>query len=259
MATLEARELDAGYGDRPVVRGLSLRIEAGSVVALIGANGSGKTTILKALSRVIAPSRGAVYLDGKALGAYRPNELACRMAMLPQTYWQPDGLTVRELVQYGRFPHRRQPGHSRHKDAIIVSRVLEEARLSDLGDRPLARLSGGEQQRAWIAMTLAQEPEVLLLDEPITHLDIRFQFGVLDLVQRMNRGFGITVLMVLHDLNHAARYSDRIVAIKDGRIAKDGTAQEVMTVDTLREVFGIESRILTHDGMLSIIPTGERP
>lgn len=258
MAVLEARDIDAGYGMRPIIRALSLRIETGSIVTLIGANGSGKSTIVKVMSRILTPSSGTVCLDGRTLSSYAGDELARRIAVLPQNPTPPEDVTVRELVEYGRFPHRRRwTGSLRRKDSSIVDAAIEEARLSAVRDRPLSRLSGGERQRAWIAMTLAQEPEVLLLDEPTTHLDIRFQFGILDLVQRMNRGFGITILMVLHDLNHAARYSHRIVAIKDGLIVKDGTAKDVLTVDTLRDVFGIESSIHTDGGVPYIIAMGE--
>ncbi len=256
MATLEARGITAGYGRRAVISDLSLRVEEGSIVTLIGANGSGKSTIVKVMSRILAPSSGAVYLDGRALASLRSQQVARRLAILPQTHGRTDDVTVRQLVEYGRFPHRRGM-RARQGDASAVKTAIEEARLSDVADRPLSRLSGGEQQRAWIAMTLAQEPEVLLLDEPITHLDIRFQFGVLDLVRRMNADRGITVLMVLHDLNLAARYSHRIVAVKDGLIVKDGAAREVLTADTLRVVFGIESRVALEDGVPYVIATGE--
>lgn len=253
---LEAKDLCLGYGGSPVVEELALTFEPGSVTAVIGANGSGKSTILKALARVLRPSGGGVYLDGRALGAWRPAELARHLAVLPQVHGVPDDLTVRELVRYGRFPHRGRPGNDARADGAAVDRALTLASLTDLSARPLASLSGGERQRAWLALALAQEPRVLLLDEPTTYLDVRYQFEVLDLVASLNRDLGITVIMVLHDLNHAARYSGRVVALRSGRVVADGTPADVLTEATLERVFGVEGVVTMIGGYPHFIATG---
>ncbi len=253
---LEARDLCLGYGAAPVVKQLALSFEPGSVTAVIGANGSGKSTILKALARVLAPSDGAVYRDGRARASWRPTELARRLAVLPQVHGVPDDLTVRELVRYGRFPHRGAPGNDARTDGAAVERALGLASLTDLAERPLSSLSGGERQRAWLALALAQEPRVLLLDEPTTYLDVRYQFEVLDLVASLNRDLGITVIMVLHDLNHAARYSGRVVALRSGRVVADGPPSGVLTEATLERVFGVEGIVTMIGGYPYFIATG---
>lgn len=253
---LEARELLLGYGGEPVVEDLGLAFEPGGVTAVIGANGSGKSTVLKALARVLAPRGGSVYLDGRALGAWRSAELARRLAILPQSHGTPDDLTVRDLVRYGRFPHRGAPGNGPGDDEAAVARAMSLTSTEAFAERPLSSLSGGERQRAWLALALAQEPRVLLLDEPTTYLDVRYQFEVLDLVSSLNRELGLTVVMVLHDLNHAARYADRVVALVAGRVVADGTPGEVLTEPTLARVFGVEGVVTTVAGRPHFIATG---
>jgi iron complex transport system ATP-binding protein len=253
---LETHGLEVGYDGASVVRDLGFAIDAGTVMSIIGPNGSGKSTILKTLARMLPPTAGSVLLDGKALGTWRTIDIARRLAALPQTHRMPEDVTVRELVSYGRFPHRRVPGNDASRDKAAVDRALERARVADFAERPLPRLSGGERQRVWLAMTLAQEPDILLLDEPTTYLDIRYQFEVLDLIRSLNRDIGLTVVMVLHDLNHAAAYSDRVIAIKDGRVAADGNPAEVIRVEVLRTVFGIEGTIVDSGGHPHFIATG---
>ncbi len=253
---LEAHALDVGYDGASVVRDLGFSIEAGTVVSIIGPNGSGKSTILKTLARILPPAKGAVLLEGKELASWKTIDIARRLASLPQTHGMPEDVTVKELVSYGRFPYRRVLGNSALRDASAVRRALDLACVSDFADRPLPKLSGGERQRVWLAMTLAQEPDILLLDEPTTYLDIRYQFEVLDLVRSLNRDIGLTVIMVLHDLNHAARYSDRIIAVKDGRVAADGKPAEVIRADVLKTVFGIEGTIVDPDGYPHFVATG---
>lgn len=254
---IEARDLTVGYDAGPVVEHLSLSIPAGMIVTLIGANGSGKSTIMKTLARILRPSGGAVYLDGRLLHAYGVTGLARKLAILPQSNIAPDDLTVADLVGYGRFPHRRLlRGLSGH-DREVVDRVIKLTHLEALRERPVTSLSGGERQRAWIALTLAQEPEILLLDEPTTYLDVCHQFETIELITRMNRTLGITIVMVLHDLNLAARCSHRIVAVKDGRIFMEGTPAEIITEDVLREVFNIRAQIIAGaDGIPYFIPVG---
>jgi len=253
---LATRALDAGYDGSTVVGCIELSIRPGSVVSIIGPNGSGKSTILRTLARLLPPSSGAVTLDGRELAAWDTAALARRLAVLPQTHRVPEDLSARELVEYGRFPHRRAPGNDAAKDRAAVDRALALTGVSALADRQVSRLSGGERQRVWLAMSLAQEPSVLLLDEPTTHLDIRYQFETLDLVRSLNRETGLTVLMVLHDLNHAARYSDRVIAVKDHRVAADGEPSAVIRPEIVADVFGVRGRLLGDAAYPYFVATG---
>lgn len=250
---LEICELTAGYGTLQVLESLNLEVPEGKIVTLLGANGSGKSTLLKTVGRLLKPRCGTVLLDGQSVHAGDTRELARQLAVLPQLHQAPEHLTVEELVKLGRFPHRREAG----RDRAAVERALQLTRLERLRHRTLGTLSGGERQRAWIALTLAQEPRVLLLDEPTTYLDIRGQFEVLELVRQLRDELALTVLMVLHDLNLAARVSDCLVTLKDGRIHRFGTPREVLTVAELRAVFGVEALIaLDETGIPNCIPVG---
>jgi iron complex transport system ATP-binding protein len=243
MNQLAAQHLDVGYGDRRVVEDLSLRIPPRLITTIVGANGSGKSTLLKAFSRILAPRAGVVELDGHDLHAMPSRELARRLSILPQNSQAPESLTVGELVAYGRYPHRRWLCAPSQEDAEMIGWALDVTALADLADRPVNSLSGGQQQRAWIAMTLAQGAEILLLDEPTSHLDTCHQLEVMELLADLNRQLEKTVVMVLHDLNLAARYSHHMIALKEGRIAAAGTPDEVMSERTLDEVFGITVHI----------------
>ena len=254
---LEIKALSGGYGAKLVLDGIDFEIPSGKVVTLLGANGCGKSTLLKMIGRILTPRSGSILLDGKAVRQYDTAALARRMAILPQLHSVPGDLTVGELVSFGRFPHRRGlPGLSPH-DREMVDDALDMTRLTGFRDRPLNTLSGGERQRAWIAMTLAQEPELLLLDEPTTFLDVCCQFEIAELIRKLNLDRGITVLMILHDLNLAAGCSDRLIMLKDRRIYCSGTPKEVLTSDNLRAVFGIESKIIQMEsGVPCCIATG---
>jgi iron complex transport system ATP-binding protein len=241
---LEARQLSLAYGPRLVVRDLELAIGRAAVTALIGANGSGKSTILRALSRLLSPLHGAVLLDGKAIHQQPTREIAKRLAFLPQRGESPEGLTVYELVANGRFPHRSALGGLGASDRDAIERAIRTVALEALSDRPIDLLSGGERQRAFIAMALAQETEYLLLDEPTTFLDLRHQLEVLDLVRGLHRDAGKTVVMVLHDLNLAARYADRIVAVRGGNIVAAGVPDAVVHPEVLKEVFGVTATVI---------------
>jgi iron complex transport system ATP-binding protein len=237
---LEARELSLAYGRDPVVADLSVRIAEGRVTALVGANASGKSTLLRGLARLLRPARGAVFLDGQAIAALPTREVARRMAVLPQGPDVPEGITVRELVAHGRYPHGRALRRFTREDELAVERALAATSLLQLAERPLDELSGGRRQSAWIAMTLAQEAPIMLLDEPTTYLDMAHQAAVLELLRRLNREEGRTIVMVLHDLNHAARYADDLLAIRDGRLVAAGPPAEVVTEQTVRDVFGLD-------------------
>jgi len=245
MSTLISRELAVGYERRIVVPELSVSLPAGRITAIVGANGCGKSTILKAFARILRPLAGGVWLDEARVHDIPSRQLAQRMSILPQASAAPEALTVRELVSYGRYPHRRWLGMGHPDDAEMVSWALRTTTTEEFADRPIHALSGGQQQRVWIAMTLAQGAELLLLDEPTSHLDTCHQLEVMELLARLNREAGKTVVMVLHDLNLAARYADHMLAIQEGRIAASGTPEEVMTEATLERVFGIRAQILT--------------
>jgi iron complex transport system ATP-binding protein len=241
---LRAEALRVGYGERAVLDELALEIVRGTITTLVGPNGSGKSTLLKALARLLRPTDGAVYLDGKAISSLPTAAIARELAILPQGPSAPAGLTVRELVEQGRFPHVGALRMLRQQDHAAITAALELTGMTPFAHRPLDGLSGGERQRAWVALTLAQDSPVLLLDEPTTFLDIGHQLEVLDLVQRLNRTRGMTIVLVLHDLNQAARYADRMVALQRGRIVADGPPREVLTPHLLETVFGVRAHIV---------------
>ena len=249
---LEAKNLSAGYGESLVLRDLDLSLPSGQITAIVGANACGKSTLLKVLSRLIEPKAGEVMLDGKALHKLPTRELARRLGLLPQSPIAPDGITVMDLVSRGRHPHHGLFQSWTRDDDKAVADALAATQTADLADRPVDELSGGQRQRVWIAMALAQETEFLLLDEPTTFLDISHQIDVLDLLTDLNRSRGTTIVMVLHDLNLAARYGDHLVAMLDGSPFQCGSPDTVLTEDMVRRVFNLEARILTD-------PTSGRP
>jgi iron complex transport system ATP-binding protein len=241
---LEARDLTLAYDRDPVVHQLSLRVVAGRMTALVGANASGKSTLLRGLARLLKPAGGAVYLDGQAIAQLPTKQVARRMAVLPQSPDVPEGVTVRELVAQGRYPHQRLLRQWSRADEAAVERALAATGMTQLAERELDELSGGQRQHAWIAMTLAQEAEVMLLDEPTTYLDLNHQVRVLELLRRLNEHRGRTIVMVLHDLNQAARYAHDVLAIKDGRLVASGPPATVMTETVIRRVFGLDVRVI---------------
>ncbi len=242
---LRAAALDLGYEGVPVCRDVSLHLPRSQVTALVGPNGSGKSTLLRTLARLHRPDRGAVILDGRELSGYRTRELARRISFLTQSPLVPAGISVRDLIAYGRHPHRGLLARTLDSDdQAAVCWALEATNLTELAARPLDQLSGGERQRAWIAMSLAQRTELLLLDEPTTHLDIRYQIDVLDLVRSLVDDHGITVAIVLHDLNQAAAYADRMLVLADGRIVATGAPSRVMTEQVIQDAFRIETTII---------------
>ncbi|MGI8781476.1 MAG: ABC transporter ATP-binding protein [Solirubrobacteraceae bacterium] len=241
---LEARDLTLSYDGDPVVREFSRRVVAGQMTALIGANASGKSTLLRGLARLLKPAGGAVYLDGQAIAQLATREVARRMAVLPQSPDVPEGVTVRELVAQGRYPHQRLLRQWSRADEAAVERALASTGMTDLAQRELDELSGGQRQHAGIAMTLAQEAEVMLLDEPTTYLDLSHQVRVLELLRELNEGHGRTIVMVLHDLNQAARYAHEVLAIRHGRLVAAGPPAVVMTESIIRQVFGLDVHML---------------
>ncbi len=244
MYTIKTNNLDIAYDKNMVVKDLDLKIEEGKITSIIGANGCGKSTILKSLGRILKPVEGEILLDNLHIQSMSTKDIAKKMAILPQTPTAPSGLTVEELVSYGRFPHQKGFGNLSKEDKEIVAWALSETKLSDLALRELDTLSGGQRQRVWIAMALAQQTNIILLDEPTTYLDLTHQLEVLTLLKDLNKKQQCTIIMVLHDLNLASRFSDEVIAIKDGEIVKSGTPQDVITKTVLREVFEIDAIIV---------------
>ncbi|TCJ13061.1 ABC transporter ATP-binding protein [Rubrobacter taiwanensis] len=244
MATLKTEDLSLSYDGERVIRELSLEIPPGRITAIVGPNGCGKSTLLKGMARLLKPKGGSVYLDGEAIAKMPTKEVAKRLGILSQGPVAPEGLTVRELVAQGRYPHQSWFQQWSREDERISARALKITGMTAFADRPLDTLSGGQRQRAWIAMALAQDTEILLLDEPTTFLDMAHQLEVLHLLERLNAEEDRTILMVVHDLNHAARYAHHIVAIAAGRVFTSGSPAAVVTPDVLREVFNVEADIV---------------
>ena len=237
--------------ERDSVRDVTLDVERGEVVALVGPNGSGKSTLLAALSGALRPRAGRVWLEDRDLHAMSGRERARILARLPQEPRCPDGLTVRELVAMGRFAHRPRWGRGDARDRRTVDAALEAMELHDHGNRAVQRLSGGERRRAWIAMVLAQGASVVLLDEPTTALDLRFQVETLERLVELNRRHGVTLVVVVHDVEHAARIADRVVVLRSGRIYEVGRPTACLREETLQDVFGVDAEV-EHDGGLRV-------
>lgn len=245
MNSIETKNMSVSYDQKLVVNGLDMQIPQEKITVIIGPNGCGKSTVLKAVGRILKPKGGMVYLNGDDIRCLTTKEVAQKMAILPQAPQAPAGLTVGELVSYGRFPHQKGSGRLKEEDREIISWALDVTRLTELETIVVDNLSGGQRQRVWIAMALAQQTDLILLDEPTTYLDLAYQLEVLELLYRLNREQGCTIIMVLHDLNLAARFSDYMIAIRAGNIICHGTPEEVMTTEVLKKTFHIDAEIMT--------------
>lgn len=255
---LAARGLTLAYDRRQVVIDLDLEVPPGQVTVVVGANACGKSTLLRGLARLLRPAGGAVLLDGRAIHERPTKEVAAVLGVLPQSPVAPDGITVADLVGRGRYPHQGWLRQWTSDDEQAVASALAVTSTADLAERPVDELSGGQRQRVWIAMALAQGTDVLLLDEPTTFLDLAHQVEVLDLLTDLNRREGATVVIVLHDLNLASRYADHLVAMAGGRVLVEGRPEEVITPDTVRRVYGLESQVVTDpvSGTPMVVPIG---
>ena len=255
---LVVEEVTLGYGERTVIDRLDLAVPPGRITAVVGANACGKSTLLRALSRLLAPRSGHVLLDGQALHRTPTKEVARVLGLLPQSPLAPEGIVVGDLVARGRHPHQRMLSRWTAEDDAAVAQALELTDTAGLVDRSVDELSGGQRQRVWIAMALAQQTDILLLDEPTTFLDVSHQIDVLDLLTDLNRERGTTIVMVLHDLNLAARYADHLVTVRDGRLYAAGEPGEVLTVAAVRDVFGMDCQVVPDpvSGKPLVLPIG---
>ena len=243
MSILQARQLDIGYGATRIVQGLSFSPPPGKVTALIGPNGCGKSTLLKAFARILTPQAGSLTLDDQPYARLSARELACKIAFLPQVLPIPEGVSVRQLVAYGRSPHNSLWGRLSGADRARVDQALQRMELDTLADRPLSDLSGGQRQRAWLAMILAQDADIVLLDEPTTYLDISHQVELLDLMRQLSAE-GKTVVTVLHDINQACRYADHLAVMQAGQLVASGSPAEVLDAELVCRVFDVQVQIL---------------
>ncbi|MBY6208610.1 ABC transporter ATP-binding protein [Halomonas sp. DP3Y7-2] len=243
---LQGTALTVGYEDRVVLDGVDITIAPGKLTVLLGPNGSGKSTLLKTLARTLSPQSGQVLLDGQAIHHQSTREVAKRLGLLPQGPTAPEGLSVRQLVAMGRFPHQRLWQRDARRDAEVIAEAMAYTHVTEFADRHVDALSGGQRQRCWIAMVLAQQTDLILLDEPTTFLDLKVQVDLLELLTGLAHDQGRTLLLVLHDLNLAAAYADELVMLRDGRIITSGTPAEVFTRANLKQVFDLDAQVI-HD------------
>ncbi len=256
--TLKVDRLSAGYGERAVLDRIDLELLPGKITAIVGANASGKSTLLRAMSRLLKPSAGRVLLDGKAVHQLPAKAVARTLGLLPQAPVTPEGITVADLVGRGRNPHHGTFSRWTKRDDEAVAAAMLATHTEELAERPVDELSGGQRQRVWIAMALAQGTDLLLLDEPTTFLDVSHQIEVLDLLTDLNRDRGTTIFMVLHDLNLAARYADQLIVLASGCLHCCGAPDAVLTRETVRAVFGLECQIVADplSGRPHMLPIG---
>ncbi|MCS3844697.1 ABC transporter ATP-binding protein [Microbacterium sp. AK031] len=256
--TLTAEGVTLAYGDRTVIEGLDLQIAPGKITSIVGANGCGKSTLLRSLARLLSPASGQIVLDGRSVHSRPTKEVARVLGLLPQSPIAPEGIAVADLVGRGRHPHQKVLARWNDHDYEVVADALAATGTTDLADRSVDELSGGQRQRVWIAMVLAQETDILLLDEPTTFLDVAHQVEVLDLLTDLSVSRGTTIVMVLHDLNLAARYSDELVAMRGGQVHALGAPNDILTHTLVEEVFGMANQITTDpvSGKPMVTPIG---
>ncbi|WP_027703127.1 ABC transporter ATP-binding protein [Metaclostridioides mangenotii] len=243
MEAISVKNLSVAYENNTIIEDMSLSIPKGKVSIIIGANGCGKSTLLKTIARINKPKNGDIFINNKNINKIKDKSIAKEVAFLPQGPVCPSGLTVRELVAYGRFPHQKIIGGLNNHDKKVIDWVIEETGLREFANREVENLSGGQRQRAWIAMILAQETDIIMLDEPTTYLDMSYQLEVLEVLQKLNKEKNITVVIVLHELNNACRFADNIIGLKKGKIICEGKPIDVINKETLKKIYGIDARL----------------
>lgn len=254
---VSAEHLFLSLGGRDILRDVTVSIEKGSITAVVGPNGCGKSTLLKAMSRMLRPDKGTITIFGRDIASFSRRELARHIAVLPQLHQAPDDMTVRELARMGRFSYRTFYRPASPKDELYVEKALHAVRLEDKADAVVQQLSGGEQQRVWLAMLLAQRSSILYLDEPTTYLDMRHQLHMMRLLNHINEKLGLTIVVVLHDMNQALQYTQQAIVMKDGEIVCTGRTSDVLTPDLMCRVFGVQAELVqTSDGRRALIPLG---
>ncbi|SFE99601.1 ABC transporter ATP-binding protein [Alteribacillus iranensis] len=241
---LEAEQIKSGYENKTVVHGVDLIIPSHKISVIMGANACGKSTLLKTLTRLLKPLYGKATLDGTPIDQLQPKQLARILGLLPQSPIVPEGITVADLVGRGRFPHQSLLGGWTKEDTKAVAEAMDIMNVTELANRPIDELSGGQRQRVWIAMALAQQTDILFLDEPTTFLDITYQVEILDLLTDLNQQYGTTIVMVLHDINLSARYADYIFALKQGKLIAEGDPSDVITSGIVKEIFGLDCTVI---------------
>ncbi|MEK4129950.1 ABC transporter ATP-binding protein [Solibacillus sp. FSL W8-0474] len=244
MYAFQVERLTTGYENTRIIENLNVSIQTGKITTIIGPNGCGKSTFLKTIGRILKKECGDIFLQEENMNTMSTKEIAKKLALLAQSPAAPGQLKVHELIAYGRYPHRKNVGRLTKEDIKKINWAMEVTHTEEFRDRELAALSGGQRQRVWLAMALAQETDILLLDEPTTYLDMAHQLEVLEIVQQLNKNFGCTIIMVLHDLNHAARFSDELIVMRKGKVLHTGTPVQIMTTEVLKEVFQIEAKII---------------
>lgn len=244
MSTIGAQKITVKYDQKNIISDLSLTLITHQVTTIIGPNGCGKSTLLKSLTRIIPLDKGSVLLDGQEIAKLPTKEVAKKMAILPQVQDVTDGITVYELVSYGRFPHQSQFGRLTDDDKVLINWAMSATNITDLADNHVDSLSGGQKQRVWIAMALAQDTDTIFLDEPTTYLDLNHQLEILELLQKLNQEAHKTIIMVLHDINLASRYSDHLIAMENGHIFKEGSANDIISSELMARLFNIDAQII---------------
>lgn len=256
--TFRAEQITAGYDHKTILHDVSVTIPSNKISIIIGANGCGKSTLLKTMARLIAPTSGQVTLDGQAIQKMPPKQLAKILGLLPQSPIVPEGITVADLVGRGRFPHHSFLKGWSKKDYEAVAEAMEMMNITEFSDRHIDELSGGQRQRVWIAMALAQQTDILFLDEPTTYLDITYQVEILDLLTDLNRKYGTTIVMVLHDINLSARYADYIFALHEGKLVAEGTPSDIITNSLIKDIFALDCMVIEDpvSNSPSVVPIG---
>ncbi|TVY00004.1 ABC transporter ATP-binding protein [Cohnella terricola] len=254
----QAQQLVAGYDHKAIIHGIDLAIPSHKISVIMGSNGCGKSTLLKTLARLIKPMSGTITIDNEAIGDLSPRKFAKVVGLLPQSPIVPEGITVADLVGRGRFPHQSWFGGWTKRDYEAVAEAMDMMNITEYANQHMDELSGGQRQRVWIAMALAQQTDILFLDEPTTFLDITYQIEILDLLTDLNRKYGTTIVMVLHDINLSARYADHVFALREGKLVAGGTPTEVITSERIKDIFGLSCSVITDplSGSPLVVPQG---